>query len=201
MTSKVLVWDLETKLMPGDGETHDEYICRCGISVAAVWNVVDSDWTLYGHQDLDALSEELESADRVVGYNSIGFDHLVLDAAVGRRVVIQDEVDLWRDIQASMGEARWPTGTGTLDAVSRRTLGRGKSGSGSEAPELYASGRWAELSSYCIHDVDLTRELWEFMERFGYVIGPMGMAHLVLERHRLEGQPYAVVEPGVRKAD
>jgi len=194
---RVLVWDLETKVMPEDGETNDAYIQRCGISVAAVWDSLDSEWSLYGSRDLDALAEKLEKSDLVVGYNSIGFDHLVLDHNTRRRVIF-NELDLWRVIQASMGATRWGTGQGTLDAVSRRTLGRRKSGSGRDAPALAANGQWFELANYCMNDVMLTRELWEFMEMHGYVIDPMGLKHKVGKFKELEGQD-ADVESVLRK--
>ena len=184
---RVLVWDIETMHMPRDGEPIGEYVQRCGISLAAVWDDLDHEWCLYGNRDIDALVAKLEEADLVVGYNSVGFDHLVLDAVAGRRTIFE-ELDLWNVIQASMGSSRWGPGKGTLDAVSRRTLGRGKSGSGSDAPALAQEGRWYELANYCMHDVELTKELWQFMERHGYVIDPVGGKHRVGKKLKLEGQ-------------
>lgn len=192
---RVVVWDIETKYMPNEGEEYVDYVQRCGISMAATWDDLDHAWALFGDKDIDALVAKLESADLVVGYNSVGFDHVVLDSVAGRRVVFP-ELDLWRVIQLSMGASRWAIGQGTLDAVSRRTLGHGKRGSGSEAPELAQRGAWFELANYCMYDVELTAELWRFMENHGYVINPVGQKHMVGKRLELEGQD-ANAEPGV----
>jgi DEAD/DEAH box helicase domain-containing protein len=57
-----------------------------------------------------------------------------------------------------------------LGHLAEKTLGRGKTGDGLLALELYKAGQWQELESYCRQDVLLTQGLFEFGAREGYLI-------------------------------
>ena len=49
-----------------------------------------------------------------------------------------------------------------LDSVARATLGEGKTGSGLEAIRLWREGRLGELKEYCLSDVRITRDVYEY---------------------------------------
>jgi len=52
-------------------------------------------------------------------------------------------------------------GLNSLDAIARATLGKGKSGSGADAPRLWRQERYAEVINYCYNDILLTKALFE----------------------------------------
>jgi DEAD/DEAH box helicase domain-containing protein len=54
-----------------------------------------------------------------------------------------------------------------LDNLAQATLGVGKSGSGLQAIELYKNGQIDELRSYCLDDVKITKELYEYGKLHG----------------------------------
>ena len=164
-----LIWDIETKEQIR-GEDFADYRARTGIALSVLYDDDLDTWTLHGENDLDDLARRLESAGEVVTYGGVRFDHPVLDNAVGRRIYIASELDLCDAIFAAKAGRRDPVGTWKLGEVCRRTLGARKFGEGSDAPKLYAAGRFAELATYAIRDVWLTRELLRFIRRFGYVI-------------------------------
>jgi DEAD/DEAH box helicase domain-containing protein len=58
----------------------------------------------------------------------------------------------------------------SLNHLAEKTLGEKKTGDGLLALELYAAGKWEELTSYCTQDVLLTQRLFEFGVRHGYLI-------------------------------
>ena len=60
-----------------------------------------------------------------------------------------------------------------LDAVARATLGRGKTGSGTESVQWWRSGDpnlRQKVVDYCRMDVELTRDLYRFGREKGYIL-------------------------------
>ena len=49
-----------------------------------------------------------------------------------------------------------------LDSIAQETLGHGKSGDGLDALRYYHAGDWNKLISYCLDDVRVTRELYDY---------------------------------------
>ncbi|MBA7655101.1 hypothetical protein ES703_62998 [subsurface metagenome] len=50
----------------------------------------------------------------------------------------------------------------SLQSLAQATLGEGKSGSGLEALRLYRMGDMKRLKDYCLDDVRLTKDLYEY---------------------------------------
>ncbi len=49
-----------------------------------------------------------------------------------------------------------------LDAVASATLGIGKSGDGLDAIKYYKNGNWEALEKYCLQDVAVTRDVYDY---------------------------------------
>lgn len=173
-----VVWDSEAAETKSDDETWDEYRTHAGISLAGVYVVERAEYEFYDEHGLEALATRLENAATVVSYNGVHYDHVVLDAALGRHVHIPGELDLWDVIKTAQTHS-WPKGSWTLGAVCERTFGEGKHGDGALAPSLAAAGKWGSLATYLVRDVFLTWRLWEFMKNYGFVIDPDGMKMVV----------------------
>ena len=176
--SLTVVWDSEAADTKRDDESWDEYREHAGISLAGIYVVERGEYEFYDEQSLEELAAQLEGAGLVVSYNGVHYDHLVLDAALGRRVYMPNELDLWDVIKCAQTRS-WPKGSWTLGAVCERTFGEGKKGDGAFAPHLAAKGRWGDLATYLVRDVWLTWKLWEFMRAMGYVIDPDGCKMVV----------------------
>ena len=147
-----------------------------------VYDEEEDDWLFYTEKDLDDLAAKLETADELWGYNSVGYDHVVLDQALGRRLYLPNEMDLYLAIRQARGSNGDPTGTWKLGEVCRRTLGRGKTMNGAGAPHLIREGKWGPLVTYCTSDVKLVRDLHRFITQYGYVIGANGERVTIGER-------------------
>ncbi len=65
-------------------------------------------------------------------------------------------------------------GSLSLDGIARGTLGKAKTGLGAKAPLLFNRGLFGELYAYCLEDVRLTRQLFEFAVRNGYLVDRKG---------------------------
>lgn len=167
-----VAFDLELERSP-EGEEGWDAARRgeLGISVACLYDSELDLYRFYDRHNLSALVEDLELAPLVVGFNSIDFDMPCLSGVVGRTPMIKGHFDILQEIWTALSGRRKGYGLGP---VCERTLGLSKIGNGTRAPELLAEGRIAELYSYCLHDVFLTRLLFEHIILEGFIIDPSG---------------------------
>ncbi len=117
----------------------------------------------FWEKDMNKLGELIRQHDWVVGYNLVGFDMPVIANYVGDWVKEVPVIDLMIAIYKKVGFRP------KLDHVTNATLGYGKNGVGSDAPRLYAEGKLDELKKYCLQDVKITRDLYNFGLREGYI--------------------------------
>ena len=162
-----LVLDLETK-RSFDEVGGAENRALLGVSVVGVYSYAEDRFLTFREENFGALTELLRSADEVVGFNLIGFDWPVLAAELGDWVTELPTLDLMVEAQRALGRRI------SLDSLSQATLGGGKSGSGLDALEYYRAGDWERLERYCLDDVKLTRDLYEYARKYGQLFFQKG---------------------------
>ncbi len=166
----VIVFDLETRKGPDEVGGWDALKRgKGGVSSLVAYDSQTDDHYLYDDFTLEDFARVVEQPGVVlVGYNSKEFDLQIIQNILGRRLAIRYHVDIFdliKDALEREGRARergWKLGQSAL-----RSMGIGKSGSGAHAPELAKQGRFAELITYCRADVDLTRQLLDYVRRHG----------------------------------
>lgn len=114
-------------------------------------------------QDLDTLWPLLESADVVVGFNSDGFDLVTLVPYYTGDVTTFPSLDLLSRVKDAFGKRV------SLDAIAKETLGSQKSGHGLDAIKYYNNKEWDKLASYCMKDVEITRDVYDYGRTKGEV--------------------------------
>lgn len=144
-----------------------------GISCVGLWDSETQSNYVYDEHTLSDAAAHIEGSEVSVSFNGTGFDNLVIEALLGRRLR-HEHYDILKAIKET-GTA-WK-GNG-LGPVCERTIGVGKNGDGLQAPGLLKSGRYAELFNYCLHDVYLTRDLFEHIRREGWVEAASGRVAL-----------------------
>ncbi len=107
-------------------------------------------------KDLPNLFPLLEKADLVIGFNIDGFDMATLVPYYSADIYKIPTLDLLTRIKDSAGHRI------SLDAVAQQTLGIGKSGNGLDAIKYYNTQQWEKLRDYCLQDVHVTRDLYDF---------------------------------------
>lgn len=105
----------------------------------------------------------VDAAELIVGFNSINFDDKLCRA---NGIEITTTYDLLCEVRVASGQPRQyvkgqTRGGYSLGALAQANLGRGKSGSGELAPQLWQDGEREAVIKYCLDDVALTREIWE----------------------------------------
>lgn len=159
----VLVYDLETK------KTFDEVGGQrnphlLGISVAGVYNYTDNQFHALRENQLDVFAELLQDCDLLIGFNSRHFDNKVLQPYLpGIAVDSIPHVDMLEVVANELGFRV------KLDNIAQTTLAEGKSGSGLDAIRYFRLGEWDKLEKYCLDDVRVTRDVYEYGRTHGYV--------------------------------
>lgn len=164
---KEIFFDLETKLWSTEVEGGFSNISAFGMSVAVTWNDGNG-FRTWLEKDATELVKELERADKVIGFNSVGFDYDVLSSYVPNVHDLLDgkSFDILADIYRRLGFRV------SLDNLCSATLNKGKSGSPEDAIRWYRQGEIDKVVSYCQTDVEITRELFRFGQENGFIFYP-----------------------------
>ena len=101
----------------------------------------------------------LESADILVGYNSEHFDTPILNRYYAGDLTKIKSIDLLKEVKNVLGRRL------KLDNIAQATLGRGQSGEGPEAMTWWQNGDIEKVRAYCLDDVRITRELYEYAKK------------------------------------
>ena len=106
--------------------------------------------------DLPKLFPLLEKADVVIGFNIDDFDMQTFLPYYKGNITAIPTLDVMQRIKKSVGHRIG------LDAVAKETLGIGKTGDGLDAIKYYHAKNWEALSSYCLQDVAVTRDVYDY---------------------------------------
>lgn len=114
-------------------------------------------------KDLPELFPLLEKADVIVGYNVDGFDMPALAPYYTGDIEALPTLDLMDRIKDSFGHRI------KLDSVAKESLGVGKIGDGLDAIKYYEQNQLDKLEKYCLQDVKVTRDVYDFGLKTGKV--------------------------------
>lgn len=154
-----VIFDLETK------HTFREFDDpkKLKISVAAIYDYKTAKGLVFEEKELSKMYPILEGASYVIGYNNRSFDMPVLQAYYPGKVEHFGVFDILEDIREKIGRRL------ALNDVAYATLGRKKTGHGLMAIDYYKEGKWDELKKYCLDDVMVTKELFDFGVKTGEI--------------------------------
>jgi hypothetical protein len=79
-----------------------------------------------------------------------------------------------KEAEERLGDKEIHDGSFSLDGLGEGTIGKRKTGHGAHAPELFRDGKFDELFAYNLNDVRLTRQLFEFIRKYRFVIDRKG---------------------------
>jgi len=157
-----LVLDIETQNSFKDiGGKSDLGLLK--VSVAVVYNYDDDKFYAFTESEMDQLENLILQADTIVGFNTIGFDLIVLQQYMKTNLLNKKQIDLMVELENVLGHKIG------LQAVAAGTLGAGKISSGLEAVKMWQEGRIEELKKYCTEDVRLTKDLYEYALKNGFL--------------------------------
>lgn len=159
----ILVYDLETKKTFDEvgGQGKPELL---GISLAGVYNYTDNQYHAIREADLEQFGALLKECELLIGFNSKHFDNPVLQPYLPAIDINSiPHLDMLEEVVKELGFRV------KLDNLAQSTLYEGKSGSGLDAIRYYRLGQWDRLTEYCLDDVRVTRDVYEYGKNHGYI--------------------------------
>lgn len=155
MPANIVVFDIETKDAFSDVGGRDG-LEKLQISVLGAYDYANDAFVTYEEPELSRFAERLQRSPLLVGFNSRRFDTPILQKYIPFDLRRIPQLDIMEELQKVLGHRV------SLDSVARATLGAGKSGSGLEAIRLWRERKIAELKHYCLDDVRITRDIFEY---------------------------------------
>jgi DEAD/DEAH box helicase domain-containing protein len=158
----VVFFDLETQRVFDEvGGRHNTR--KLGLAGAVTYSTADGAFRSYTEETVADLVAELQTADKVVGFNVLRFDYEVLRAYTEEPLDRIPTVDMMDHIYKRLGFRV------SLDNLARATLKVTKSADGLQAVRWYKEGRIQEVLDYCRQDVEVTRRLYEYGQKYKHV--------------------------------
>lgn len=166
---KQIILDVETK--KSFDQVGGYYPEKLGVSFVGViervglpeqGSVTENRYEIFEH-DLDQLWPLIETADVIIGFNSIGFDLPTFRPYYSGDIDALPNLDLLVRVKDAAGHRV------KLDDIAKETLGTKKTGHGLDAIRYYKNKEWDKLASYCMKDVEITRDVYDYGRQKGHV--------------------------------
>ena len=153
-----IFFDIETKSDFGSGSFDPAAI---ELSLVGLFDSATGRYESFLEGELPNLWPILERADLLVGYNSEHFDIPILNRYYPGDLSRIKSLDLLKEVKQVLGRRL------RLDSLAEATLGKKKIGHGADAVRWWKEGAIEKLREYCLEDVRLTKELYEYARAQG----------------------------------
>lgn len=159
----IIVLDIETKKGFDEVGGRDN-LGALGVSLVGVYSYRHKEYQAYFEEDFPKLLSLLAEKPLVIGFNQRRFDFPVLQPYF-KDFDLQkvSMIDILEDLTKTLGHRV------SLDSVAQATLNTRKSGHGLDAIRYWNTGQLDKLKKYCLDDVRITKEVFEFGVKQGEV--------------------------------
>lgn len=157
-----IIFDIETRNIFQDVGSNNP--ADLDISVVGIYDSETDAYSTYLVEELPQLWPIIEKADILIGYNSDHFDLPLLNKYYSGDLNKIKSLDILKEIQKVAGRRM------KLDQVAEGSLGINKSGHGLDAYIWWKQGEIDKIKKYCIDDVRITKEVYEYALKNGKII-------------------------------
>jgi len=172
VTKFEVIFDTETKKFFDEIDGYDA--SKLGVSITSVYSrTLDKDFKeiegkmqSFWEKDFDEMFKLFEKADRIIGFNSLGFDIAALSPYFPTHWAKLKHFDILDSIRKVEGKRV------SLDSLAKATLGEKKSDSGENAVKYWKAGdteSLAKLKKYCEMDVEITTRIYDHALHNGFL--------------------------------
>ncbi len=134
------------------------------IYVVCIHDSETNEYKSFKQNELSLLWPILEKADLLIGYNSDFFDIPILNNQYQGDLTKIKSLDILKEIKDSYGRRV------KLNQIAEGTLGEQKSGNGLEAMTWWKNGEYEKVIQYCIDDVKLTKDIYDYARKHNKLI-------------------------------
>lgn len=149
-----ITFDIETRNIFSDVNSNDS--TALDLAVICIHDSLTDSYSSYLQEDLHKLWPILEQADMFVTFNGDHFDIPLLNKYYSGDLKKIKSLDLLVEVRNVLGRRI------KLDTIAEATLGTKKSGHGLEAIEWWKKGEIDKIIKYCIDDVKITKQLYDY---------------------------------------
>ena len=157
-----IVFDIETRNVFADVGKNDPALLD--IALVAIHDSETDTYSSYLEEELGKLWPIIERADMLIGFNSDHFDIPLLNKYYPGDLTKIKSLDILKEIRATYGRRM------KLDQLAEGTLGTKKSGHGLDAILWWKQGEIEKIRTYCIDDVRITKELYDYAREHNKLI-------------------------------
>lgn len=126
------------------------------ISVVCIHDSETDSYSSYLQEDLGKLWPIIEKADVLITFNGDHFDIPLLDKYYPGDLTKIKSLDLLKEVRKSLGHRIG------LGLIAQGTLNKPKGGHGLDAIEWWRKGEIDKIIKYCLEDVKITKEVYEY---------------------------------------
>ncbi|KKS33946.1 MAG: DEAD/DEAH box helicase domain protein [Parcubacteria group bacterium GW2011_GWC2_42_13] len=159
----IIVFDLETKKSFEEVGAKNN-LALLGVSALAAYSYQQNQFFVFEEKELPYFEKLLRQAKLAVGFNIRDFDLPVFAPYTSLNLKHLNILDLLDDIVEKVG---FRVG---LNNLTQTTLEEAKSADALQALIWYKEGRIKEIKEYCLQDVKLTRNLFDYGRKNGHVL-------------------------------
>lgn len=149
-----IVFDIETRNTFQDTGSNDP--ADLDISIVGLHDETSNTYKSFTVEEFTEMWPYFEHADILVGFNSEHFDLPLLNKYYHGDLYNIKHVDILKEIHSQFGRRM------KLDQLAEGTLGIKKSGHGLEAIKWWREGEIQKIRDYCLDDVKITKEIYDF---------------------------------------
>ena len=161
--ANVAFFDLETQRLAEEvGGWGNVHLMR--LAVGVLYDKGANGFEVFAEEQVEKLIERLRGFDLVVGFNVKRFDYRVLGAYTGFDFRELPTFDILEDIHQRLGFRL------SLGHLAEQTLGKTKIADGIQAVRWLREGKLDAVVEYCKDDVAITRDLFDFGIKQGYLV-------------------------------
>lgn len=161
LAMRKIVFDIETRNIFQDVGSNNP--ADLDISVVCLYDYETDAYQSFLQEDFGKLWPILEKADMLITYNGDHFDIPLLNKYYHGDLTKIKSLDLLKEVKNVLGFRL------KLDSIAQATLGAGKSGHGLEAVTWWKNGEIDKLIKYCIDDVKVTKDIYDYAMKNGHL--------------------------------
>jgi len=151
---KKLVFDIETSNIFQEVGSNDPV--DLSISVIGIYEYEGDRYSTFLVEEFGKLWPIIENADMLITFNGDHFDIPLLNKYYSGDLFKIKSLDLLKEMQKVAGRRM------KLDQIAEGTLGINKSGHGLDAIKWWRDGEVEKVKKYCLDDVRITKDLYEY---------------------------------------
>ncbi len=157
-----VVFDIETSNIFSEVGSNDPV--DLDISVVCIYEYKNDKYSSFTQEQFSELWKILEQADMLITYNGDHFDIPLLNKYYSGDLLKIKSLDLLKELRNSAGRRM------KLDQIAEGTFGTHKSGNGLDAVKWWREGEVDKVIKYCIDDVRITKDVYEYALKNGKLI-------------------------------